>query len=108
MIREELLSRNNVKDAVVLTLGDSCAVGIRTQNLFCNSDAEQLTAEICADLKRRYGFRNVFVFKGVKELYVMKKIRTRLDSGENPSQIYDELRSIFYQGQNAKNTKTPA
>ena len=101
VIQKELAAHEKIREAVVITLGDSCAVGIRTRDIFRNSDAEKLTEEIRANLKQRYGFRNVYVFKGVRELYFMKKIRARLDSGEDPMKIYEELRSIFRKGQDA-------
>ena len=86
---EYLLSMPNTADAVCLTWGGYCAVGVRTKGILMKSQSEKYVAEITDEVKKRLPeTTTVYVTTDLKEIMIRKQVKKMLADGKSPMSVY--------------------
>ena len=87
---EYVMSLPNTEDAVCLSWGQYCAVGVRTKGILLKSQNEKYLADIRETIcKMSPQTTEVYVTTDVREIVAMKEIKKMLADGKSPLSVYN-------------------
>ena len=82
----------SVEESVVLGYGDSLVVGVKTSGVFSAKQDKQLKSAIEESIKKNFPeYNNIFILTRVKDYYMLTGLKSKLDEGLSPMEVYEIL-----------------
>lgn len=95
-IEKLALSLDNTQEAVCLTFGSYCVLGVRTKGIFLKSESVAYVAKLKDGVKKMCpDLQFVYVATELKEMLAVKEARRLSDEGKSPVEIFKAIKKKY-------------